>query len=287
MLKENSGNFLISPFSIQTVLALTQSGAKSETATEILSALHLPNATDEIFSTLLPSLTGNDKYALHTANKIYIKTGFPIREDFKVTAGKVYAAGIDSIEFTQKTEAADTINSWVETQTNQKIHDLIDPKTLGDDTRVILINALYFKGKWLNPFEFTRKRDFFKTPEDVLQVDTMHVTDLFNFYESPELNAKFLELPYLGDDISMVVVLPNEKQGLTELENQLEKVLAAPKFSQERVSVSLPRFTVENKVQLKKILENVGLEVLGLEGRGISFFFFSWGLRKPSLMMPI
>jgi serpin B len=264
VLKENQGNFLVSPFSIETVLALTHSGAKDETAYEIRAGLRLPNSTEKteaVYATLLPTLKGNDKYALHTANKIYVKDGYPLKEDFKNKASTVFQSGIENIEFTQKVDAANTINSWVGKQTNNKIQNLIDPNILGPDTRIILINALYFKGKWVYPFESdsTIKRDFYKTAKDVVQVDTMHNTDVYNYYESPELKAKFLEMPYEGDDLSMVIVLPNEKEGLAALESQIEKVFAAPRFTQERVSVSLPKFTVENKIQLKKILQNLGI----------------------------
>ncbi|XP_015840668.1 antichymotrypsin-2 isoform X4 [Tribolium castaneum] len=262
--KENFGNFLISPFSIQTVFALTQSGAKDPTAAEIRNKLNLPDSpekTDEIYSAILPTLKGNEQYALHTANKIYVKNDYPVKEEFKNVASNVYQAGIENIDFTQKTEAATAINGWVEKQTNNKIHDLIDPNTLDADTRIILINALYFKGKWVNPFESyaTRKRDFYKTPKDIVKVDTMQNTDLYNYYESPELKAKFLEMPYLGDDISMVIVLPNEKDGLEFVESQVDKVFTTHNFTQERVSVSLPKFSIENKVQLKKILQNLGV----------------------------
>jgi serpin B len=264
VLKENQGNFLVSPFSIETVLALTHSGAKDETAYEIRAGLRLPNSTEKteaVYATLLPTLKGNDKYALHTANKIYVKDGYPLKEDFKNKASTVFQSGIENIEFTQKVDAANTINSWVGKQTNNKIQNLIDPNILGPDTRIILINALYFKGKWVYPFESdsTIKRDFYKTAKDVVQVDMMHNTDVYNYYESPELKAKFLEMPYEGDDLSMVIVLPNEKEGLAALESQIEKVFAAPRFTQERVSVSLPKFTVENKIQLKKILQNLGI----------------------------
>jgi serpin B len=264
VLKENQGNFLVSPFSIETVLALTHSGAKDETAYEIRAGLRLPNSTEKteaVYATLLPTLKGNDKYALHTANKIYVKDGYPLKEDFKNKASTVFQSGIENIEFTQKVDAANAINSWVGKQTNNKIQNLIDPNILGPDTRIILINALYFKGKWVYPFESdsTIKRDFYKTAKDVVQVDMMHNTDVYNYYESPELKAKFLEMPYEGDDLSMIIVLPNEKEGLAALESQIEKVFAAPRFTQERVSVSLPKFTVENKIQLKKILQNLGI----------------------------
>ncbi|RZB38921.1 Serpin domain containing protein [Asbolus verrucosus] len=256
---------MISPFSVETVLALTQSGAKDETAEEIRAGLRLPNSTEKtesVYASLLPNLRGNEHYALHTANKIYVKNSYPLNEGFKNIASNVYQSGIENIDFSQKTEAADSINGWVEKQTEDKIHNLIDPKSLGEDTRVILINALYFKGKWVYPFEplATNKQNFYKTASEVVQVDTMHNTDLYYYYESPELNAKFLQLPYEGDDVSMVIVLPNEKEGLAALEGQIENVFAAPKFSLERVSVSLPKFTIENKVQLKKILKNLGVD---------------------------
>ncbi|XP_063911913.1 serine protease inhibitor 3/4-like isoform X2 [Zophobas morio] len=275
VLKENEGNFLISPFSIQTVLALTQSGAKDETALEIRNSLHLPNttkSTEAIYSIILPKFKGNEQYALHTANKIYVKNSYPLKEEFKTIAANVYQAAIESIDFAQKDESANTINSWVEKQTENKIHGLIDPKNLDEETRVILINALYFKGKWTTPFETfaTSKKDFYKTAKEVVQVDTMHNTDLYNYYESAELNAKFLELPYQGNDVSMVIVLPNEKEGLSSLENEIEKVFTAPRFTHERVSVSLPKFAVENKVQLKTLLENLGIKTAFSENADLS-----------------
>lgn len=255
-------NFLVSPFSVETVLALTQSGAKGETATEIRNALNLPDTkekTEAAYKELLPAIRGSEHYSLHSANKIYAKNGFEIHPEFQKTASEVYYAGIEGINFGLKEEAAQTINNWVSNQTEEKILDLINPKSLSDDTRAVLVNALYFKGKWLNPFEgyATRKKDFYKTAKDAVQVDTMQTTDTFNYYESPKLNAKFLELPYQGGDISMVIVLPNEREGLAAVEGKLEDVFADHDWTLERVNVELPKFTIESSVQFVSILKNV------------------------------
>lgn len=174
-------------------------------------------------------------------------------------ATRTYQAGVESVDFSAKVQTAENINDWVKKQTNDKIQNLIEPELIDDLTRVILVNALYFKGNWTHPFEkySTRKKDFYKSKSETVQVDTMHNTDLYNYYESPELNAKFLEMPYEGDDVSMTIVLPNEKDGLQSLENQLDRVLAAPKFKPERVNVALPRFSIDYKVNLNAVLQKV------------------------------
>lgn len=194
-----------------------------------------------------------------SANKIYVRNGFSLKDNFKELATKTYQAGVENVDFSAKVQTAENINNWVEKQTNKKIQNLIKPELIDDLTTVILVNALYFKGNWSHPFEkySTTKKDFFKTKTEVVQVETMHNTDLYNYYESSELNSKFLELPYEGDDVSMVIVLPNEKDGLKALENQIDKIFTAPKFTQERVSVALPRFSIDYKVNLNTILQKV------------------------------
>lgn len=113
----------------------------------------------------------------------------------------MYFVGVQSVDFSKKVEASAAVNNWVEDNTNHKIKDLITPDDIKDDTKAILVNALYFSGKWVSQFEDynTRNKKFFKTKDDSVDVATMSQTEYFNYYESPTLNAKFLELPYSGN----------------------------------------------------------------------------------------
>jgi serpin B len=257
-------NFLVSPLSAETVLALLQSGCKDETAQELRTALHLPDDKETVESaikSLLPKLKGSDLYTLHTANKMYVKKDFSIKDGFKKAAAQVYYADTDTIDFTQSVQAAKTMNSWVEKHTNDKIHDLIDSNSLDQYTRAVLINALYFKANWSSPFRLasTRNINFYKTATDIVQVDALqHFRKYFKYYECPHLKAEFLELPFKGNEASMMIVLPKERDGLATLESQIENVFAPMHtLKTEYLNVILPKFRIETSINFKNILKNV------------------------------
>ncbi|KAF2894773.1 hypothetical protein ILUMI_11399 [Ignelater luminosus] len=265
MLKSNSGNFLVCPLSVDIVLALVHAGARGETAQQLSTGLHLPEShekIEQIFTKLAPTLQSNDKYNLSSANKVYVKDNFKISDKFKSTAVNVFDAEIQNIDFTKKEQAATEMNKWVEDKTHDKIKDLISPDDLNQYTRAVLINAIYFHGQWVKQFDeySTRKRTFYLNANDHVETDMMEITDSFNYYESPDLNAKFLELPYEGGDITMTFVLPNDKDGLPALEARIDEVLATPKYSFERVHVIIPKFKIETTIQFKPILQALGIK---------------------------
>ena len=206
--------------------------------------------------TLQPILAKTDLYTIQSANKIYIKNNFEIKDEFKKSA-TVFDSAFEKIDFGQRDAAADTMNGWVEGRTNHKIKNLIKPEDLSDDTRAILINALYFKGNWSVPFEVAFERDFYRAGVEKVQVETMHAVMEQNYYESQELDAKFLELPFEGGEVTLTVVLPNDKNGLAVLESQLEKVFQNPAYTTENVRIALPKFKIESVIDLKGILQKV------------------------------
>jgi serpin B len=276
------GNFLVSPLSAETVLALLQSGCKDETAQELRTALHLPDDKETVESaikSLLPKLKGSDLYTLHTANKIYVKEDFSIKDGFKKAAAQIYYADTDTIDFTQSVQAAKTMNSWVEKHTNDKIHNLIDSNLLDQYTRAVLINALYFKANWSSPFLLAESGNitFYKTATDIVQVDALRHSEVyFNYYDCPHLKAEFLELPFKGNEASMMIVLPKERDGLAALENQIENVFAPMHtLKTEYLNVFLPKFRIESSLNFKNILKNVGDKLLNLSNKSITFC--SWG----------
>ncbi|KAK4881888.1 hypothetical protein RN001_005207 [Aquatica leii] len=267
MKKTNSGNFLVCPLSVDVILALVHAGAKGDTAKQLSKGLHLPESHEEvqnIFKELSPKLKGTEEYTLSSANKVYVKNGFQISDNFKTVAVNVFNSEIQNIDFTKSVAAATEMNKWVEAQTHDKIKDLISKDDLDEDTRAVLINAMYFKGSWVKQFsEYgTRKRPFHVSKVNKVDVDMMEITDYFNYYEDANLKAKFLEMPYEGNDISMTFILPDDVEGLGELENNIPAVLATPKYSKERVHVQIPKYKIESTIKFKPILENLGVKDL-------------------------
>lgn len=260
---KRQGNFIFSPLSIEVIFALTRAGAKGQTAQEFSDALNLPSdgVTKEALKNLLP--TSSNQFELSTANKIYAGNGFKILDDFKVLATESYKAGIENLDFSQPKKAASKINQWVEKQTNNKIQKLINPDTLDATTKLVLVNALYFKGIWETPFKgHARKEPFHISKTDVQLTTMMTVRDNFKYAESLTHKAKFLELPYEGTNISMLVVLPNEVDGLQEIENQLERYLQPPRGFMENVNVKLPSFLTESEFDLIPVLQKLGLSTI-------------------------
>jgi serpin B len=256
-------DFVISPFSLEVILALTQSGAKGLTGEQLRKALRFPTSKSKIervLSNLLPTLEQNKDYSLHIANKIYVRNNFQIDPDFRKVAQQVYKSDVQNVDFSRKNEAMQIMNNWVANRTNQKIQNLIDGQSLTSRTRAVLINALYFQGNWSIPFDsyLTSKRDFYRTATDVVAVDMMSVRDEFNYYEDANLGAKFLELPFDGD-MSMVVVLPHKTEGLAALEKRSENVFFSPRFTPETVRVKLPKFKIETQLDFQESLKNIGV----------------------------
>ncbi|KAG5876015.1 hypothetical protein JTB14_014697 [Gonioctena quinquepunctata] len=248
LLTTEKGNFIMSPFSAETILALTHEGARGETATEMVTGLHLPSTNEKIqkvFKTLLPGMTSsNEDLKMLSANKIYVGIDVKLENDFQKVAEDIYDSGIENVNFEENEAAAKTINGWVEDHTQKRIQNLIDPEIISGDTKMVLVNALYFKGVWQNPFSIgeTASRKFHKSKGDTVNIDMMAQTNPFSYYECPKVNAKFLEMGYQGANVSMVFVLPNEIEGLATLEQNMEGIMKPQPLVVTRVAVQIPKF---------------------------------------------
>jgi serpin B len=263
-LATKSGNFLVSPLSAELILALSQSGARNDTAEEIQDSLSLPRESEQIedaVQAVLSALGPEQDYVLRIINKIYVKEDYPIREEFSAIAQDVYDAQVENIDFCNKSEAARTMNQWVEEETEDKIQDLVDPDILGNETRAVLINALRFRANWTTPFQFfaTFRQDFYPADGDSVEVETMHIQDEYlEYYENPKLNASFVVLPIQGYNISMTVALPDARTGLALLEEHISQVMEIPEeTSIEMLNVALPKFKIQSKIDFKEILQSV------------------------------
>ena len=227
-LSQKEGNIIFSPYSISTALAMTYGGARGKTAHEMAKTLHFTLPQQRLhpaFAELMAALQKEDKrrfYDLHTANALWGQKDFGFKDEFLQLTRKNYRAGFKEVDFLQPEEARQIINRWVAEQTEDKIKELLEEGKVNQFTRLVLTNAIYFKATWQMPFpkDKTRNADFEVTPTEKVSVPMMvSELEVFNFYAGDEF--QWLELPYLGDRLVMVVLLPQKKGELASLGKSL------------------------------------------------------------------
>lgn len=266
ILAQTEGNIFFSPISIHAILSLAAQGSDGSTKEAFLKTLHVPgiDVTAEGYKNVMDKLNNIEDVILYLANKVYIKESYNLKESFKTVITKYFYSEIQPVNFSQSAVAAQTINSWVENKTNQKIKDLINPADLDDTTRLILVNAIYFKGKWAKPFDVkdTTTEKFYINENDSIDVQMMHLSKKFYYKEDYNLDAKVLELPYTNKDVSMIIILPNQRNGIVNLERKLADVdltKITRNMYRPEVVVSLPRFKIETKMELTEPLSQVSI----------------------------
>ncbi|XP_011186223.2 serine protease inhibitor 42Dd [Zeugodacus cucurbitae] len=263
-------NVIVSPISIETCLALAYLGAEGQTAAELATSLQLPQAGDkravaQKFGRLFEktkSATGTATFRL--ANRIYIDERFQVSPQYNAYAVDQMHANAESVRFADAAATAANINSWVEAETDNKIRDLIPANGLDANTALVLVNALYFKAKWVNQFHnhTTTRRHFHESAARKVEVDMMKQTDDFLYGDFPELDATAVELAYLDTDVSMLVLLPKSVDGLADLEAKLKSVdltKLSTAMRTEEVILHLPKFKFEFELELKPVLEQFGI----------------------------
>lgn len=262
------GNLFLSPYSVAGVLAMAYGGARGKTAAEMAKVLRLPGPPEEthrLFGELNASLdaAGRDgEVELRAANALWGMKGYAFKKEFLALLSGSHGAGLRELDFGASAAAADAINGWVEAETKEKIKKLIDPGALGSDTRLVLTNAIYFKGLWQSQFKkvSTNDQPFTTAAGGKVQAPLMSQLGDFGYHETPELQA--LELPYRGERLSMVVLLPRKADGLPALERSLTAVgLSAwlGKLETREVLVYLPRFKTTAQFGLAPTLGAMGM----------------------------
>uniref|UniRef100_H3CTL3 Leukocyte elastase inhibitor n=1 Tax=Tetraodon nigroviridis TaxID=99883 RepID=H3CTL3_TETNG len=271
---DRTANIFYSPFSISSALAMVLLGAGGNTATEMSECLKTEGCQDDIhtsFSQLLDELhKKNAPYALSVANRLYGDKNCSCF-GFLQSTRKHYRAELESVDFQSAAEASRIhINSWVEKQTEGKIKDLLVQGIVSSDTRLVLVNAIYFKGKWNKQFkeEATRDAQFNVTKNSSKPVKMMHQTSKFPFTFIPEAKCQILEMPYIGEELSMLIFLPYQMEDSSTGLEKLEKLLTYDKFMEwtrpdmmdsVEVQVGLPRFKLEEKFNMKNVLVKMGM----------------------------
>jgi serpin B len=273
-LRQQAGNLIESPYSIASALAMTSAGARGSTARQMKQTLLLPDGdAGPSYGNLNKSLEGNKSFALNIANALWGQQGYDFLPSFTAALARDYDARLHEVDFEQAADASrKTINAWVEQQTHDKIKDLLQPDAVRPQTRLILINAIYFKGTWALPFKKDQTRDAtFIASNDAaspVTVPMMHQSAAFPNAHLDGLGV--LELPYVGERLSMLVLLP-DAAGTTSRQldaalDELEGKLTAKRLSDwigalqtTSIDVYLPRFTIAAGFALKKPLIRMGM----------------------------
>ena len=267
--KSEEGNIFFSPFSISTAMAMVYEGAEGKTAKEIKSVFGFPkydNSRRNQYSDLLSEINKKDKeYALKTANALWAEQDFNFLDKYLTTVEKYYGGKTTNLDFKNEPDSSRLIiNNWVEDKTNNKIKDLFPEGSIHPLTRLVLTNAIYFKAEWLKQFDADKTRDmnFRVNPDKSIKVPMMQRTDrksTFNYTQNKDL--QILEMPYAGEDLSMLILLPLDDD-IEALENSftIEKLTEWKKsLRKRRVKIYIPKFKFETKYFLSETLSDLGM----------------------------
>jgi serpin B len=268
-LKDTKGSIFFSPYSISTALAMTYAGARENTAAQMADVLHFASTQKELHPTFgkletwLNGIQEKGDVQLNVANSLWPQKGYSFLKEYLTLTKKYYGVTITPLDYRQAVEEArKIINQWVEEKTKDKIKNLIKPGILNPLTRLVLVNAIYFKGNWASQFDQKRTKDdtFYLLSGKRVQVPMMAQKQAFRYAEKESLQV--LELPYVGEDLSMVVLLPGKIDGLPELETYLTPgrlMHWTAGLRKQKVQVFLPKFKMTSQFRLDQTLTAMGM----------------------------
>lgn len=273
---DGEDNIIFSPLSVSVALGMVELGARGSTLNEIRQAVgygHL-KAGDEF--SLLRNLTQalateETQNVVKLANSLFLQTGVHFNPDFLQLMKKYFRAEIETVDFSESSAVADHINTWVENHTESKIQNLLSADDFSSVTRLTLVNAVYFRGSWKNQFRPENTRTFSFSKDDGSEVQTLMMYQQGDFYYgefsdgSTEAGGVYqvLEMPYEDEDMSMMIILPRQEVPLASLEPIIKAQLLedwANNVKKQKVEVYLPRFKVEQKIDLRETLQNLGIK---------------------------
>ncbi|XP_048362188.1 serpin I2 isoform X2 [Sphaerodactylus townsendi] len=267
---QKNENILYSPLGTASALGMVHLGAKGKTHNEISQLLNLKNDSYEAFAPLqtLFSVTSKRKeFTFNLANALYLQEGFMVKEQYLHSNKEFFRTAIKLVNFQDTQASAEAISTWVENKTEGQIKNFISSEDLGPLTRLLLVNAIYFKGNWKQAFkaETTSLMDFTKSDGSIISVPMMHLqlrTRLGHFSDC-NVSYQVLELPYKGDEFSLVLILPAEDVPIEEVENLITAELIEDWFvkmeEDDEVEISLPRFKIEQKLDMKETLKTLNV----------------------------
>lgn len=268
---DSAKNVFFSPMSISSALAMVYLGAKGNTAAQMAKALCLHRSRGDVhegFQSLLSEVnkTGT-QYLLRTANRLFGASTCEILSSFTESCLKFYHAEMKQLDFAGAAdEARQHINAWVAEKTENKIQNLLAPGVVDSLTAMVLVNAIYFKGNWQQQFqkEDTKEMPFKVSKNETKPVQMMYQKSTFQMTYIGEIFTQILVLPYTGQELNMIIMLPDENRDLKTVEDALtyEKFVEWTRpdmLDKEEVQVFLPRFKLEESYDLVEVLRSLGM----------------------------
>jgi serpin B len=274
LLREQEGNLFYSPYSVSVALAMTYAGARGETEAQVAEALHFDLAQEQLhpaFEALAQILASRgedaenkegEPFRLNVANALWGQEGYPFLPAFLAVVDQHYGGGLRSVDFVGAPEQArQTINGWVEDETEDRIQELIPAGHIDTLTRLVLTNAIYFNAAWAEPFEpeMTEDGPFELLDGDEVYVSLMRQTTSMPYYAGE--GYQVVELFYDGRELSMIILLP-EQGGLEDLEGNLDAAELASivqSLDYQQVALTMPRFEFDAEFSLKDALSALGM----------------------------
>lgn len=268
-LREKDGNLLFSPTSLSIALAMTSGGAAGDTAAEMAKTLHFPftgerlhAAEGELLRSLMASGSARGQ-KLTLVNTLWGQKGYPFKEAFLTSSDKHYGAGLRLVDFRTNAEAArQEINRRIEKDTNDKIKDLLPEGSVDSLTRMVLTNAIYFKGSWESQFKKDRTREgtFHVAAGKTVKAPFMSQVHSFGYFADDAVQV--VELPYVGKQQSMLLIVPRKETTLAAVEKGLNRDRLnewVGGLQREEVDLAMPRFKTTADFTLKPVLTALGM----------------------------
>jgi serpin B len=262
---KSDANTLVSPLSIQSAFGMTYAGAAGRTAAEMEAVFGFNANTHAGLGALIQDLNvKRDGREMRVVNRLFASEQLQLNDDYQAITRDQYGAAVERLDFLNQAEPSrQHINGWVEDQTNDRIKNLLPGGSISRDTSLVLVNALYLNSDWKYAFKESATRDeaFYRADGTVSLVPTMHQQSKLRYGDFD--GYRMLEMPYAGDDLSMVIALPDEIDGLTALESNYTADQFASDIAALRtkdVELALPKFTFESTERLDDPLKQLGVE---------------------------
>jgi serpin B len=268
LLSKTDKNLIFSPASITSAISMTYIGAKNNTFNEISNAFYFNKNISE-FNTGYYKLVENysnkkSTVKLFNANSLWIQEGLKLNSEFLESNKKYYSSSANFTDFSLNPEKSRiTINEWVESNTNNKIKNLLKPSSIDNGTRLVLVNALYFKGAWATKFkkEKNTTEDFQIKKKENVKTEFMNNSISSWYYE--DKYCEIIDIPYENKDISLLIMLPKTYKKLKKVEKQLNYEYYQNYLNQKslkRIQLSLPKFNTESEFDLNESLNKLGIK---------------------------
>lgn len=274
ILYRQTENVLMSSANIMVVMAILHSGARKNTEMQLVKGLRLEAIDNKALEEEIKRFVCrfeelNKRLTLQIVNSLFVNSSKSVSEDFILMSKAHFRADVQEMDFIAKAEESrQAINKWVEEKTHNKIQNIISVGTLNEFSSMVVVNAMYFKGDWKQMFKKTATAvaDFHINGKESIKVNMMRETFTYVKYSArPDLGCQVIELPYMDDELGMLILLPKDKDGLAMIEENLTfktlKDIMENMFYDE-ITVHLPKLKLQSSYMLSGILSALGMHDL-------------------------